>query len=619
MTIRAEIVRFVNRRPISLIGVGLVVVLGVLAVAQVRLNTWQGAFFGALEARNFPGFVEQLGIFFVIAGILLVLVVAQTWLKEVAKVSVRRRLTVGLLNRWLAPKRAFELNLAGEAGNNPDQRLQEDVKHLSELSVELVVGFAHSTILLLTFAGVLLALSTAVPVTLFGQTVVVHGLMLWGTLAFSLGGSLLTYWAGAPLIRLHQMRYAREADLRFAIVRVAESAQEIAFYRGEARERVAIDDIFSRVTATMMGLAGAIARVTWVTSGYGWLAIVAPVMVAAPAYFAGDLSFGQLMMVVGAFNQVQGSLRWFVDNYAIIADWRATRRRVVEFGRAIDSVDTPRTDESRIAVVAHPQGHVTFDHVRVKLQAGIAAFDHDVETIRPGERVLILGEHGSGKNLLFRAMAGLWPWGTGTILVPPPADVMFLSQRPYLPLGSLRDALSYPASAGTWSDADLMTALSRVGLADLAGQLGVVKRWDRELTIEQQERLSFARVVLHHPKWLLLDEATSTSILDDRHRMLAILNDELADISVIGLARSPSSDGLYDRVIHLRRSVTPEFHEDGANNDLPAPVPVPVPAPWPAPAPVPVPVLAPGARRAGVAVSTHRPGAVPAALIGSKS
>jgi putative ATP-binding cassette transporter len=540
-------------RPLAAVSAGIVLVIGLNTVTQVRLNAWYGAFYGALERRDFGAFLEQLGIFLVLAGILLVFVVGQTFLQEVAKVRLRERVTRSLLDRWLLPRRAFELNLAGDVGQNPDQRLQEDVKHLSELGVGLAAGLVQHMLLLLTFVGVLWALSTPVPMTLFGTTIVIHGLMLWGTLLFSLAGSALTYIVGAPLVRLHQQRYAREAELRFAIVRVSESAQEIAFYRGEGRERASIDALFNRVAAVMMGLAGATARVTWVTSGYGWLVIVAPVVVAAPAYFAGDLNFGQLMMVVGAFHQVQQSLRWFVDNYATIADWRATRRRVTEFSRAVDSVDVVRDEDERIAVLPSPTGNLVFDHVRVRLQTGVAVFDHEVETIRQGERVLIIGEHGAGKGMLFRAMAGLWPWGEGAILVPPQEDVMFLSQKPYLPLGSLRAALAYPGSATRWDDAAMMTALSRVGLADLAASLDVVKRWDRELTIEQQERLTFARILLHRPRWLLLDEATSASIIDDRHKMLAVLNEELADISVIGLARTPSTDGLYDRMIHLRR------------------------------------------------------------------
>lgn len=568
------IIHALKCRPLATVSVGVVVVIALNTVAQVRLNVWNGDFYGALEQRDLPAFLNQLGVFFILAGILLVFVVAQTYLQEVAKVRLRERVTRSLLDRWLVPRRAFELNLAGDVGANPDQRLQEDVKHLSELGVGIAAGFVQSSMLLLTFVGVLWTLSTAVPMTVFGHTIVVHGLMLWGTLAFSIAGSLLTYWAGAPLIRLHQQRYAREAELRFAVVRVAESAQEIAFYRGEGRERVAIDAIFSRVTGVMMGLAGAVARVTWVTSGYGWLAIVAPVVVASPAYFNGDLTFGQLMMVVQAFFQVQQSLRWFVDNYATIADWRATRRRVTEFSRAVDEVDHLGEGRDRIAVLPSTDGNLVFDGVRVKLPAGEAVFDHDVETIRQGERVLIIGEHGAGKGMLFRAMAGLWPWGEGTILVPPQEEVMFLSQKPYLPLGSLRGAIAYPGAASRWDDAEMMTALSRVGLADLSSELDIVKRWDRELTLEQQERLAFARILLHRPKWLLLDEATSASILDDRHMMLAILNEELADISLIGLARTPSTDGLYDRMIHLRRVPGDRFRLDLP--DLPAAGPGPV-------------------------------------------
>lgn len=541
---------------LTLIGGAIVLVVVANTVAQVRLNTWNGDFYGALEKRDLSTFLDQLVVFTILAAILLVLVVAQTWLTEIAKVRVRERLTGELLDRWLHPRCPFKLGLAGEIGSNPDQRLQEDVRHLSELTVGLAVGLLQSTLLLFTFIGVLWTLSTPLPVHVFGTTVVVHGLMLWGTLFFSIAGSALTWWVGAPLVYLHQRRYAQEAQFRFTIVRVAEAAQEVAFHHGEAQERRTIGEAFARTATIMTQLAGAVARVTWVTSGYGWLAIVAPAVVAAPAYFSGALTFGELMMVVQAFYQVQQSLRWFVDNYGTIADWRATRTRVNDFRTALDAVDALGEDTERITLTQHPEGKLVFERLRIRLPEGDSRFDDDVVVIEPGERVLVVGAAGVGKSMLFRSMVGLWPWGSGTIHLPAEDELAFLSQRPYLPLGDLRAALAYPQTPDRWSDADYRRVLERVQLGAHADQLGVVRRWDRELTIEEQQRLSFARLLLQRPRWVFLDEAASACAEDHRNTILGILDDELRDAAVVGLSREPQTDGLFHRRLTLRRAGT---------------------------------------------------------------
>lgn len=541
-----------DTRPLIINAIATSVVIAANTAMQVRLNRWNGDFYGALEKRDFETFIHQLGVFLVIAAILLVLVVAQTYLQEMGKVRLRTALTHRLVDRWLTPRAPYRLRLAGEVGAHPDQRLQEDVRHFSELSVGLATGLLQSTLLLFTFVGVLWTLSQAIPITLFGTTFQIHGLLLWGTLFFAVTGSLLTYIVGAPLVKLHNTRYSREADFRFAVVRVAEGAQEIAFARGEGAEQKSVIGAFGQVRTVMVALAGAIARVTWITSGYGWLAIVAPVALASPAYFAGALTFGQVMMAVQAFYQVQQSLRWFVDNYPTIADWRATRVRVDEFNAAVEAADALGADEPRIVVAPHPEGHLAFRDVTIKLPDGTASFMQNTIEVGPGERVVIVGAAGAGKSMLFRAMAELWPWGGGTILMPPAANAMFLTERPYLPTGSLADALVYPHPRADFSDAQCEAALRRVGLDAYVAGMGVVKRWDRELSLQEQQSLSFARLLLHRPRWIFLDEATSACIDSRCEALVSIFNHELAESAVIGLARMPTN-GLYARILRLQR------------------------------------------------------------------
>ena len=289
-------------------------------------------------------------MFAVIAGGLLVLVVAQTWLQEMIKVRLREWLTYDLLDEWLAPKRAYLLSFAGQIGVNPDQRIQQDAQHLTDLTTTLAIGLLQSTLLLVSFVGVLWVLSDQVVFDIGARRVAIPGYMVWCALAYSLGGSLLAWRIGRPLVSLNAERYAREADLRSALVRVDEHADGIALHGGEADERRLLDEPVQRVVTIMAQLAGGLARLTWITSGYGWFALVVPIVVAAPGYFQGELTFGALMMVVGAFNQVQTSLRWFVDNLAQIADWRATLLRIVTFRDALPAVETIGEEAGRIEV-----------------------------------------------------------------------------------------------------------------------------------------------------------------------------------------------------------------------------------------------------------------------------
>ncbi len=328
-----------QRNMIVFLVVALIAVVGATAYAQVQLNAWNEPFYDALAHKNVSGFVRQLAVFAELAGVLLALNVAQTWLNQKSKLVLREGLVEDLLAEWLSPARAHRLSQAGDIGANPDQRIQEDARRLTELTTDLGIGLLQSTLLLLSFIGVLWVLSDKMVLAMAGYPFVPQGYMVWCALIYAGLASFVSWRVGRPLISLNAERYAREADFRFALVRANEDNQRVTLCGSEASERVRLEGIFGVVVAVAERLIRAVTGLTWVTAGYGWFTIVAPILVAAPAYFNSAMTFGELMMLVGAFNQVQQSLRWFVDNFPSIADWRATLLRVASFRNTLSAMD----------------------------------------------------------------------------------------------------------------------------------------------------------------------------------------------------------------------------------------------------------------------------------------
>ena len=328
-----------QRNTIVLLAVALIAVVGATAYAQVRLNAWNEPFYDALAHKNVSGFVLQLAVFAELAGVLLALNVAQTWLNQKSKLVLRESLVEDLLAEWLSPARALHLSQSGDIGANPDQRIQEDARRLTELTTDLGIGLLQSTLLLLSFIGVLWVLSDKMVLAMAGYPFVPQGYMVWCALIYAGLASFVSWRVGRRLIPLNAERYAREADFRFALVRVNEGIEGVTLRRGEANESAQLEGVFRAVVDVAERLVRAMTGLAWVTAGYGWFTIVAPILVAAPAYFNSAMTFGELMMLVGAFNQVQQSLRWFVDNFPSIADWRATLLRVASFRNTLSTMN----------------------------------------------------------------------------------------------------------------------------------------------------------------------------------------------------------------------------------------------------------------------------------------
>jgi len=532
-----------------------VAVVVATAYGQVRLNRWNQPFYDALSRRNLREFGFQLIVFAIIAGALLLLNVGQRWLGEMLKLKLREGLVHDLVEGWMQPRRAFQLESAGPIGVNPDQRMHEDARHLTELSSDLVLGLVQSSALLVSFVGVLWSISRGFELTIGGVRLAIPGYMVWAAVIYALSASLLTYWTGRRLIPDNASRYAREADLRYTLVRVNEHIDAITLAGGEADEARRIELDLAAVLSAMRRLVTGLTRLTWVTAGYGWVTLVAPILVAAPLYFAGSLSFGGLMMAAAAFTQLQSSLRWFVDNFSTIADWRATLLRVAMFRRAVVRTEVLHRQESRIergeSKPERDGAALVVDNLEIASPAGCTRLQGGRVEIKPGERVLVIGESGGGKTLLFRALAGLWPWGSGRILHPRGEDLYCMPRTPYLPAGTLKEALAYPSPVDRFKDRDYSQALQRLGLDRLVPRLDETRRWDHELNEDEQQAVTFARLLLHAPHWILVDEALDSIDVETRERIVGVFARELAHSGVIYIGRADPKSGFFSRVLHL--------------------------------------------------------------------
>jgi putative ATP-binding cassette transporter len=539
------------RSRLLLLGAGVFGVILTTAFCQNELNSWNKPFYDALARRDLHEFVLQLGVFGVIAGGLLVLNVGQRWLGETLKLKLREGLVYDLIGNWLQPRRAFRLANAGPIGDNPDQRMHEDARHLAELSSDLGIGLLQASVLLLTFVSVLWRISSGFTLQISGHTVAIPGYMVWAALFYAGTGSLLSYWVGGSLINRNADRYAREADLRYSLVRVNEHIDAIALAGGEADEERRLEIDLRNVFAATRRLVTGLTNLTWVTASYGWFTLVAPILVAAPLYFSKSLTFGGLMVAAGGFTQVQSSLRWFVDNFSTIADWRATLLRVASFRRAVIATDALHDVESQISFGEGDPGRISIENLEIASPAGCTMLAERKVEVKAGERVLIVGEPGTGKTLLFRALAGLWPWGAGRVSHPKGEELFYMPRTPYLPPGTLREALAYPSAVEKFNAKDYSGALARLGLETLEPMLDVSKRWDRELSEDEQQRLSFATLLLHAPHWVLIDEVLDSLDEESLAKVTDVLTKDLERTGIVYIGRAETRNGMFSRVVHL--------------------------------------------------------------------
>jgi putative ATP-binding cassette transporter len=542
--------------------------IGVLALTllqigiAIRLNLWNRDFFNSLESRDWNAFLYQMGLFSLLCGATMCVAVYQVYVRQLLQLRWRRWLTAKLVDDWLEKGRHYQLNFIEPGVDNPDQRISENTKHATEMAVEFGLGIFDKTITLVSFIGILWTVSGALDVTIGTLSFKIPGYMVFAALLYAGIGSVLTFFVGRPIVAANRRQIATEADYRFALVRLRENSEAIALIRGEPDEKKVLTDFFGDVLASTIGLMRTQRRLMWLTSFYASVGWVYPTLVASPRFFAGAITLGVLMQITAAFGQVQTSLNYFVDNFPRIAEWRSHVERLLEFEAMLRTTAEAQSEAGEPITIMFADSaaeggseRLRFDDLQIAHSDGsIMIADANTE-IAKGERVLIVGPSGSGKSTLFRAVAGLWPWGAGKITMPDRRGMMFMPQRPYLPLGTLRSALAYPVAEDKLSDTSLKAALQRCALDHLVARLDDRERWDRVLSVGEQQRLAFARLLLHKPEWVFMDEATSALDDDAQKSMMGLFRDELAGTTVVSIAHRPGMEAFHDRTLTLVSAV----------------------------------------------------------------
>jgi putative ATP-binding cassette transporter len=526
-------------------------------LVQLRFNIWNRDFFNALENRDRAAFYGQLWTLGLLLVAAMASAVAQLWAKQMLSLDWRRALVESLQSRWLRGGLHYQLGFVPDAADNPDQRIGENTRWATAMAVDLLVGLLGSILTLATFLGVLWTLSGPLHVAMGAGEFVIPGYMVWAALLYALIGSVLTLALGGPLVSINLRRNEAEGDHRFALIRMRENSEAIAMIRGEPDEDRGLRAAFGRVVAVMKELYTRERALMYLTSAYGMAAGVVPIVVASPRYFAGAITLGVLMQITQAFLEVTRSLNWFVDKFPLLADWRSHIERVAALEDTFEAAEGLEADHT-IAIHVGPdaQGRevLAFHDLQVGHADGNVVIQDANAEIRAGEKVLIVGESGTGKSTLFRAIAGLWPWGSGEIRTPPREQMFFMPQRPYIPLGTLAAALAYPALPTKFTAAAMRAALERCALPHLVPRLGEEDRWDRVLSLGEQQRLAFARLLLHRPGWVFLDEATAALDEENQDAMMRLFREELADSALVSIGHRPGLDVYHDRTLHLVRA-----------------------------------------------------------------
>ena len=520
---------------------------------DVLINLWRARFYNALQDKNWDNFVSEMLVFCVLATILVALQVYQLYLNQWLQIRWRSWMTKKYLGDWMHDANHYRMQLQGDAADNPDQRMSDDVKLFVSQTLALGVGLLSSIVSLASFVVILWGLSAAAPLVLYGIDFTIPGYLVLAALIYAIFGTALTQWIGSPLVTLDFNQQRLEADFRFNLVRVRENSEQIALLKGEPAERERLSERFSRVISNWYGIMSRTKRLTAFTQSYGQAAVVIPFALVSPAFFANKIQLGALTQTAEAFGKVQDALSFFVSAYRTMAEWRAVVARLDGFEGAIANAVALPTEPGSIDMAKTATADISLQQLLVNLPNGKPLVSADGFSLRAGERTLLTGPSGSGKSTLFRAVAGIWPFGDGAINVPANASLMMLPQRPYFPIGSLHAAIVYPGETESFNPAQMRDVLAMVGLPQLGPRLDEEAHWNRMLSLGEQQRLGLARALLHKPDYLFLDEATASLDEPSEAALYSLLEEKLPDTTIVSIGHRSTLDAFHQRNISMVR------------------------------------------------------------------
>lgn len=542
-----------NKATIRRLTFALILLTIVQMFIAVIITEWSAALFDALEQRSMSGLFKQIG--------LLVLIFAASMTATGMHLTVKRRLQIGwrawltdhVTNRWMNKGRHYQITHLQSAGHdNPDSRIAEDIRIATEDGIALFHSLFYSLLILISFIEILWTLSGVVTLDLGFIEMPIYGHLVWVALIYAAGASALGWLIGQPLSKTTNIRQTMEANYRFGLVKARESSLAIALIQGETHEKKHFQKLFQDIIDAYHQQTRAWAHILLFTSGYSVLSTAVPVLVSAPRYILGTITLGALMQSAQSFQHVASALSWPVDNMAIVAQWRASVERVLSLIQALDDLEDEivRPDPHRIVLVKTDKPALRFDNLCISRLDGIVCASHITDEIRAGERVLITGNTFTGSKLL-KAIAGLWPWGEGRIELPDDEYIFFMPPRPYLPTGTLREAICYPSSCDDFSPAVLAQTLELVGLSELIEQLERADDWEKALPREQQQRLGVVRVLLQKPKWILSETAFDSLDPEGEAEMMRLISQMLPDAAILTISNEPKAEMFHQRRIVL--------------------------------------------------------------------